>query len=303
MQENVSSVNIEHCPKEGPNGGALIYVKNDIIYKVRNDLKIYQSEKLESVFIEIIKSNNRNIMVGCVYRHPSMEVNEFNSLFLNTLSENLLSEKNKEIVLMGDFNIDLLKYEKDHNTADFLDQMYSASLVPHITSPTRITSHSRTLIDNIFSMDISENAISGNNVTTISDHLAQFLFLPIDQFKTNNNKNIYQHNFKSFNQQIFLEDIQYLNWKNVLELEKKDVDYSFDKFFLIVETLLDIYAPIQKLTKAGSKLKSKPWLTRGIMTSIKKKNIIYKKFIKAENSTEKNILYNEFKCYRNLITK
>ena len=75
-----------------------------------------------------------------------MEVNEFNSLFLNTLSENLLSEKNKEIVLLGDFNIDLLKYEKDHNTADFLDQMYSASLVPHITSPTQITSHSRTEI-------------------------------------------------------------------------------------------------------------------------------------------------------------
>ena len=122
MQENVSSVNIEHCPKEGPNGGALIYVKNDIIYKVRNDLKIYQSEKLESAFIEIIKSNNRNIIVGCVYYHPSMEVNEFNSLFLNTLNENLLSEKNEEIVLMVDFNVDLLKYEKDHNTADFLDQ-------------------------------------------------------------------------------------------------------------------------------------------------------------------------------------
>ena len=54
-----------------------------------------------------------------------MEVNEFNSLFLNTLSENLLSEKNKEIILLGDFNIDLLKYEKDHNTADFLDQLHS----------------------------------------------------------------------------------------------------------------------------------------------------------------------------------
>ena len=67
--------------------------------------------------------------------------------------------------------------------------------------------------------------------------------------------------------------------------------------------LLDTYAPIQKLTKAESKLKSKPWLTRGIMTSIKKKNIIYKKFIKAKNSTEKNILYNEFKRYRNLVTK
>ena len=51
-----------------------------------------------------------------------MDVNEFNSLCLNTLSENLLSEKNKEIVVLGDFNIDLLKYEKYHNTADFLDQ-------------------------------------------------------------------------------------------------------------------------------------------------------------------------------------
>ena len=150
-----------------------------------------------------------------------MEVNEFNSLFLNTLSENVLSEKNQEIVLLGDFNIDLLKYERDHYTADFLDQTYSASLVPHITSPTRITSQSRTLLDNIFSTDTSENAISGNIVTSISNHLAQFLFLPIHRFKTNNSKNIYQCNFKSFNQQIFLEDIQNLNWNNVLELEKK----------------------------------------------------------------------------------
>ena len=39
------------------------------------------------------------------------------------------------------------------------------------------------------------------------------------------------------------------------------------------------------------------------MTSIKKKKKIYKKIIKAKISTEKNILYNEFKCYRNLVTK
>ena len=43
------------------------------------------------------------------------------------------------------------------------------------------------------------------------------------------------------------------------------------------ETLVDTYAPIQKLTKAELKLKSKLWLTKGIMTSIKKKNLIYQK--------------------------
>ena len=70
-------------------------------------------------------------------------------------------------------------------------------------------------------MDIPEKAISGNIGKSISDHLAQLLFLPIDEFKTNNNKNIYQCNFKSFNQQICLQDIQNLNWNNALELEKK----------------------------------------------------------------------------------
>ena len=55
------------------------------------------------------------------------------------------------------------------------------------------------------------------------------------------------------------------------------------------ETLIDTYAPIQKLTKAELKLKSKSWLSKGIMTSIKKKNAIYKKSIKAKNQGGKNI--------------
>ena len=129
--------------------------------------------------------------------------------------------------------------------------------------------------------------MSGNMVTSISDHLAQFLFLPIDQFKTNNNKNIYQRNLKNFNQQIFLEDIQNLNWNNILELENQDLDNSFNNFFLMIETVLDTYVPIKKLNKAELKLKSKSWLTKGIMTSIKKKNIIYKKVIKAKTQLKK----------------
>ena len=46
--------NIEHCPTNGLNGGALLYIKEDIIYKKRNDLKILKSKMLESIFIEII---------------------------------------------------------------------------------------------------------------------------------------------------------------------------------------------------------------------------------------------------------
>ena len=56
----------------------------------------------------IFNTNNKTIVVGCVYRHPSMDANEFNENYLSILNEKLLLEKNKEIILMGDFNINLL---------------------------------------------------------------------------------------------------------------------------------------------------------------------------------------------------
>ena len=82
-----------------------------------------------------------------------MDVSEFNEHSFSIVNEKLLVEKNKEIISMGDFNINLLRYNEDHNSTDFLDQIYSCSLIPRITSPTRVTPRSKTLIDNIFSTD------------------------------------------------------------------------------------------------------------------------------------------------------
>ena len=90
---------------------------------VRNDLKMYKSKNLKSIFIEIINTNNNNIVVGCAYRHPGMDANEFNEQYLSILNEKLLLERNKEIILMGDFNINLLRYNEDHNSTGFLDQI------------------------------------------------------------------------------------------------------------------------------------------------------------------------------------
>ena len=73
--------------------------------------------------------------------------------------------------------------------------------------------------------------------------------------------------------------------------------------YTIIETLLDTYAPIEKLSRKKQKLMLKPWLTKGIMTSVKKKNILYRKFIRARRDQEKTILYNQFKTYRNTINK
>ena len=90
----------------------------------------------------------------------------------------ILSKEQKQVFLLGDFNINLLNYNDHQPTNDFLDSLASNSFIPYILHPTRITSHSKTLIDNIFSNYISPERISGNITSTISDHLPQFSFVP-----------------------------------------------------------------------------------------------------------------------------
>ena len=63
---------------------------------------------------------------------------------------------------MGDFNIDLLKYESSNFSNRFSEQMFTSSFFPLITKPTRITQHTSTLIDNIFTNDLDQVQSSSN---------------------------------------------------------------------------------------------------------------------------------------------
>ena len=125
-----------------------------------------------------------------------MHPQEFNSLFLKSLTNKLSKESNKEIILLGDFNIDLIKTNTNNNASEFLDIIYSSYLIPHITSPTRLTSRSHTLIDNTISNVITEDTISGNIINKISDHLGQFLILPYHSITSNSKQEILHRNFK-----------------------------------------------------------------------------------------------------------
>ena len=165
-----------HTPTESEKGGVIIYAKRNIDIKRRHDLenKMYKARELESVFLVIINEGKRNEIFGCVYRHPSMPIDFFNENVFNEFMEKLASE-NKVCYMSGDFNIDLLKIDSDKDIMNFYNSLTSNLFVPRITLPTRITSHSQALIDNIFSNDLGfAQGISGNFIFSISDHLAQF---------------------------------------------------------------------------------------------------------------------------------
>ena len=201
--------------------------------------------------------------------------------------------ENKEIYLMGDFNINLLNYQSDNHIAKFLDNICSSGFFPYINIPTRITSRSKTLIDNIYHNNLKENTYSRNLATDISDHLAQFLLIPTDKTIECLPKQIFMRGYKNFDKENFETELKRENWKHTLGLHLKDVNHSFEKFLEKLNNALDKHTPYRRMSRKEQKTAGKPWITKGIRKSIQIKNYLKKKSCKTKDSTKKrNLMLN-----------
>ena len=90
---NLNNHSFEFTPTETCAGGTLLYIANHLSYKCRNDLNIYKKNELESTFIEIVNPKKSNIIVGVIYRHPSMDLTDFNCNYLQTIRKYLQRTK------------------------------------------------------------------------------------------------------------------------------------------------------------------------------------------------------------------
>ena len=99
--------------------------------------------------------------------------------------------------------------------------------LPYILHPARVTGHSQTIIDNIFSKEI----VCGNLTLTISDHLPQVLFIP-SMFSDNPDKksNIFERSWTNFNQAEFVMDYFDKDWSSILNLRHGNMNVSVETF-------------------------------------------------------------------------
>ena len=75
------------------------------------------------------------------------------------------------VLISGDCNLDLLKYNSNVPIGEFFNSMLSYSFVPTISKPTRITDTSATIIDNIFVNKTQYKICSAVIYSDISDHM------------------------------------------------------------------------------------------------------------------------------------
>ena len=99
------------------------------------------------------------------------------------------NKRNNEVIIAGDFNLDLLKYDTHQPTACYLELVTEQKLLPRIVRPTRIKKQSATLIDHILSSDPGSTLTSGIIDTEIAggsgytDHFPTFTVLKVGAVK------------------------------------------------------------------------------------------------------------------------
>ena len=127
-------------------GGVALYIKQSLQCSLIKQFSTSIPMLMDQLTVEITIQGSKNVIIGCMYRSPNGDFNKFNEyvdMFLNY-------DKNNAIFVCGDFNVNLLSHGQHQLTDNFLDILHGYGLYTLITQPTRITIHSATLLDNIF---------------------------------------------------------------------------------------------------------------------------------------------------------
>ena len=178
-----------------------------------------------------------------------------------------------DMCIMGDMNIDLLRYHSHQQTERYLDMIYSFDLLPVVTKPTRITNHAATLIDHIYTNTVNRST-SRIFTVDISDHLPVFCVVDTP-LKKQNRQNMHFRDYSKFNTESFLHDIHTIDWNAITE-QCNDLHEVKARTIDAIELIVEKHAPKRKLSRNQQRLLKKPWLTRGIIRSVRSKHTMYK---------------------------
>ena len=283
-------------------GGVGLFIHSSFSFSIRNDLN-RMTEHIECVFVEINQHKKKNIIIGAIYRPPNGDhttIGMFN-MELHNILKTINNEKSKLVLLAGDYNLDLLKHDKHRPTSDFLNNLLSFSFYPTINYPTRISSNSSTLIDNIFVNCTPNHIESAILCNDLSDHLP--VAVHIKSVKGSNTRSIDSNSkFRKYDQESItaFNDALRQNgiWDEVVKLSYilNDAEAAYACFSDIYSQMFNKHFPEKCRNPARKRLAPVlEWMTTGLLKSCNKRSKLYKKYIKSKSLEDRQ----KFVKYRN----
>ena len=203
----------------------------------------------------------------------------------------------REIIFLGDFNIDMLQSNCNINLhshtnplTDFCDQL---CLTNTVDEPTRVTKTSKSLIDVILVNRPEHWATSGSLQLDMNDHDLIYIVRK-QRLSKSRVKVIESRSMKQFNQDAFLADLATTSW---------DTAFIFDNIYdvcahwsTLFNAIVEKHATVIKKRVRSNQL---PWINVEIKKAMRLRNKLYKKY--RRHPTEDT--WEHYRLQRNLVTK
>ncbi|CAB4019684.1 Hypothetical predicted protein [Paramuricea clavata] len=268
-------------------GGVLCYIRDGISFQRRKDLEI---DGVEAIWVEVFIVNSKSILICIVYKPPDSSLyldKNFNSKFDNMLD--IAINENKEVILAGDLNCDYLA-PTDHR--ELKDVFKVNGLKQLITTATRITAHSKTLIDLFFTTHEQHIADSIVYANSLSDHDLTGIIRKINLQKFKSCK-IRKRDFSKYDKMSFRRELSVIDWNG--EFCGYDLNHDWNIFKEKLSRTIDNHVPFVEKSIRGRVC---PWLTRELKSMMISRDY----YLKQARQTNQELHWSTYRRLRNLVT-
>ena len=282
----------------GGKGGIAIYVHNSlkgekIEYFEKSSKSLWEGLSLKLTSDTLKKPIN----VHTVYRPPREKKRRLDEhhtdqsnhdIFMKEFEPCLekIKSDNTDSVIMGDFNYDLIETNTNSMCQGYLDSMITNGFLPKITLPTKINRNSCKLYDHIFTR-IKNTSIKSDScifLTNISDHLPVFLSLNFMKKHDTRPTYIEKRDNSAKNQRLFLDKVaERLSKTQFDNCLTTNPNTDYNKLENILVSSYDECIPLTKTKITKYTHKNSPWMTQGLLNSIKTRDILYKKLVRTKS--------------------
>ena len=253
-------------------GGVLVYVTDKCCSRRRNDL---EEDGVETLWVEV-RMNQRTLLLGNMYRPPNATSSVLDSLEL--MLERAVSER-KEVILMGDFNLNLLAHSTE--TDRLLQITEDNNLKQLISVPTRITNHPQTLIYLLFTTNPDIFTDTGTAALTGSDHLLIFGECST-RIKSHPQVGTVR-SFKRCNTDQILAELANAPWQ-VMEIYD-DINDGWSYWKDLFLSIIDSHAPLVSVRMKVKDLSSE-WIDADLRSLLRAMNYYRRKYWKTRTQLD-----------------
>ena len=237
---NIDGYEVIRSDRNRHGGGVACYVRNDISFNIRSDF----SDEIENIVFDMLLPKTKPILVGFLYRPPDQ------SKFLDKLSTAISRSNtfdNQEVYILGDLNINLINKQKHipNGIKRYKEFCSLYGLEQLISTPTRVTKNSSSILDHILTNSTDRVSQSGVIDTGLSDHQLIYCTRKITRTKFNSHKNITIRSLKNYSQDVYLEELNKINFPDYSKFT--DINDAYSDFIGKVSLTIDKIAPMKEI--------------------------------------------------------